>query len=77
MGWYTCVTITFKSNTKCSLLDNYLINEKGYYETGFDNKRHISVDDIFQFIEYRDIHCMYFIYKLFYNLLILNIFSSY
>ena len=60
MGWYTCVTIFFKSNTMCSLLDKYLINEKGYFETGFDNKRHISADHIFQFIEYRDLHCMVF-----------------
>ena len=65
MGWYTTAIISFACDliSKTSL-KNYDLNEKGYYETGFDNKRHIHEEDIFQFIESQmiDIHRKIYVY---------------
>ena len=62
MGWYTTATITFtcdNSYASLQLSEYYKLNEKGSFETGFDNKRYINEDDIFNFIENHmsDIKC--------------------
>ena len=64
MGWYTTATITFTCENSYVALElseilDYKLNEKGNFETGFDNKRYINENDIFNFIDNQmsDIKC--------------------